>query len=188
MTVPPPTPATTSIKFPDVTAVVGCISGGDETAYRDEVQRHAAWCSESNPNGPELHKKERNHKRLPQRPSRPRSTLTGTTWEVSLSSVYWTNSLLRTNQSTWSQTQKNSFYPTAIRELNQAKQLGPETFIMFTDVYIHCKAPSVHVINHTTYKHMNVFAKLSAVLFIYTFLLPHLCTFFIAFFLPFYAP
>ena len=33
------------VKFADDTTVVGLISGGDETAYSEEVQRLAAWCS-----------------------------------------------------------------------------------------------------------------------------------------------
>ena len=36
------------VKFADDTTVVGLISGGDETAYREEVQRLAAWCSANN--------------------------------------------------------------------------------------------------------------------------------------------
>lgn len=38
----------TIVKFADDTTVVGRISGGDETAYREEVQRLAAWCSDNN--------------------------------------------------------------------------------------------------------------------------------------------
>jgi hypothetical protein len=34
------------VKFAGDTTVVGLISGGDETAYREEVQRLAVWCSE----------------------------------------------------------------------------------------------------------------------------------------------
>ncbi|XP_072547004.1 uncharacterized protein [Salminus brasiliensis] len=40
----------TIIKFADDTTVVGLISGGDETAYRDEVQGLAEWCAENNMN------------------------------------------------------------------------------------------------------------------------------------------
>lgn len=36
------------VKFADYTMVVGLISGGDETAYRGEVLKLAAWCSENN--------------------------------------------------------------------------------------------------------------------------------------------
>ena len=36
------------VKFVDDKTVVGLISGGDETAYREEVQRLAAWCSANN--------------------------------------------------------------------------------------------------------------------------------------------
>ena len=36
------------VKFADDTTVVGLISGGDETAYREEVLKLAAWCSENN--------------------------------------------------------------------------------------------------------------------------------------------
>ena len=36
------------IKFADDTTVVGLISGGDESAYRDEVQTLATWCSKNN--------------------------------------------------------------------------------------------------------------------------------------------
>lgn len=36
------------VKFADDTTVVGLISGGDETAYREEVQRLAVWCKANN--------------------------------------------------------------------------------------------------------------------------------------------
>uniref|UniRef100_A0AAQ6IK40 Alkylated DNA repair protein AlkB homologue 8 N-terminal domain-containing protein n=1 Tax=Anabas testudineus TaxID=64144 RepID=A0AAQ6IK40_ANATE len=36
------------IKFADDTTVVGLISGGDETAYRDEIQRLVGWCEDNN--------------------------------------------------------------------------------------------------------------------------------------------
>lgn len=36
------------IKFADDTTVVGLISGGDESAYRDEVERLCVWCGENN--------------------------------------------------------------------------------------------------------------------------------------------
>uniref|UniRef100_A0A669E0D3 Reverse transcriptase domain-containing protein n=1 Tax=Oreochromis niloticus TaxID=8128 RepID=A0A669E0D3_ORENI len=36
------------IKFADDTTVVGLISGGDETAYRAEVQRLSEWCVDNN--------------------------------------------------------------------------------------------------------------------------------------------
>lgn len=32
------------LKFADDTAVIGCISGGDEAAYRREVDRLMSWC------------------------------------------------------------------------------------------------------------------------------------------------
>ena len=38
----------TIIKFADDTTVVGLISGGDESDYRDEVNRLTAWCSANN--------------------------------------------------------------------------------------------------------------------------------------------
>ena len=38
----------TIITFADDTTVIGLITGGDETAYRDEVNRLAGWCSEHN--------------------------------------------------------------------------------------------------------------------------------------------
>uniref|UniRef100_A0A3P9MZN2 Reverse transcriptase domain-containing protein n=1 Tax=Poecilia reticulata TaxID=8081 RepID=A0A3P9MZN2_POERE len=38
----------TIIKFADDTTVVGLISGGDESAYRDEVERLSVWCRENN--------------------------------------------------------------------------------------------------------------------------------------------
>ncbi|XP_066531611.1 semaphorin-4A-like [Hoplias malabaricus] len=38
----------TIIKFADDTTVVGLISGGDETAYRDEVLGLVDWCAENN--------------------------------------------------------------------------------------------------------------------------------------------
>ena len=44
----PTHPSNTIIKFADDTTVIGLISGGDETAYRDEVNRLAEWCSEHN--------------------------------------------------------------------------------------------------------------------------------------------
>lgn len=36
------------IKFADDTTIVGLISKGDETAYREEVQRLSVWCKENN--------------------------------------------------------------------------------------------------------------------------------------------
>ncbi|KAK0148357.1 NLR family CARD domain-containing protein 3 [Merluccius polli] len=36
------------VKFADDTTVVGIISGGDEAAYREEVLKLVAWCSENN--------------------------------------------------------------------------------------------------------------------------------------------
>lgn len=36
------------IKFADDTTVVELISGGDEAAYREEVQRLSAWCTMNN--------------------------------------------------------------------------------------------------------------------------------------------
>ena len=36
------------VKFADDTTVMGLISNGDETAYREEVQRLTAWCSANN--------------------------------------------------------------------------------------------------------------------------------------------
>ena len=36
------------VKFSDDTTVMGLISNGDETAYREEVQRLTAWCSANN--------------------------------------------------------------------------------------------------------------------------------------------
>uniref|UniRef100_A0A3B3RCJ5 Reverse transcriptase domain-containing protein n=1 Tax=Paramormyrops kingsleyae TaxID=1676925 RepID=A0A3B3RCJ5_9TELE len=36
------------VKFADDTTVVGLISGGDESAYRDEVEKLTAWCSNNN--------------------------------------------------------------------------------------------------------------------------------------------
>ena len=44
----PTHPENAIIKFADDTTIVGLISGGDETAYREEIQRMAAWCSENN--------------------------------------------------------------------------------------------------------------------------------------------
>merc|ERR1711895_312881 len=41
-------PYTSIIKFADDTTVVGLISAGDETEYRREVARLAAWCRENN--------------------------------------------------------------------------------------------------------------------------------------------
>ena len=38
----------TIIKFADDTTVVGLISGGDETAYRVEVERLSVWCNTNN--------------------------------------------------------------------------------------------------------------------------------------------
>ncbi len=38
----------TIVKFADDTTVVGLISGGDESAYRDEVVRLSSWCKENN--------------------------------------------------------------------------------------------------------------------------------------------
>ncbi|XP_077599374.1 UBAP1-MVB12-associated (UMA)-domain containing protein 1 isoform X1 [Stigmatopora nigra] len=36
------------IKFADDTTVIGLISGGDESAYRDEVDKLSSWCSANN--------------------------------------------------------------------------------------------------------------------------------------------
>lgn len=36
------------VKFADDTTLVGLISNGDETAYREEVQRLVGWCSSNN--------------------------------------------------------------------------------------------------------------------------------------------
>lgn len=49
-TAPSPTRATQIIKFADDTTVVGLISrsGGDESAYRDEVEQLAVWCRYNN--------------------------------------------------------------------------------------------------------------------------------------------
>uniref|UniRef100_A0A3P9MQB6 Reverse transcriptase domain-containing protein n=1 Tax=Oryzias latipes TaxID=8090 RepID=A0A3P9MQB6_ORYLA len=44
----PTHPCNTIIKFADDTAVVGLISGEDETFYRDEVSRLEKWCSGNN--------------------------------------------------------------------------------------------------------------------------------------------
>jgi len=41
-------PSNTIIKFADDTTVIGLISGGDETEYRDEINRLAGWCCEHN--------------------------------------------------------------------------------------------------------------------------------------------
>lgn len=41
-------PTNTIIKFADDTTVIGLISGDDESAYRDEVQKLEVWCSENN--------------------------------------------------------------------------------------------------------------------------------------------
>lgn len=38
----------TIVKFADDTTVVGLISGGDESAYRDEVERLSSWCKDNN--------------------------------------------------------------------------------------------------------------------------------------------
>ena len=44
----PSHPSNTIIKFADDTTVGGLIIGGDETAYREEVQRLSTWCAEKN--------------------------------------------------------------------------------------------------------------------------------------------
>lgn len=36
------------MKCADDTTVVGLVSGGDKSAYRDEMQRLSAWCSVNN--------------------------------------------------------------------------------------------------------------------------------------------
>ena len=41
-------PANTIIKFADDITIVGLISGGDELAYRDEIQRLTEWCGINN--------------------------------------------------------------------------------------------------------------------------------------------
>ena len=38
----------TTIKFADDTTVVGLISEGDESAYRNEVEQLTGWCRENN--------------------------------------------------------------------------------------------------------------------------------------------
>ncbi|KAK3534759.1 hypothetical protein QTP86_024092 [Hemibagrus guttatus] len=38
----------TIVEFADDTTVVGLIAGGDESAYRDEVERLSGWCRENN--------------------------------------------------------------------------------------------------------------------------------------------
>jgi len=44
----PTHPTNTIVKFADDTTVVGLITRGDESAYRDEIQRLAVWCSDNN--------------------------------------------------------------------------------------------------------------------------------------------
>lgn len=44
----PAHPTNTIIKFTKKSTVVGLISGGDESAYRDEVQKLVCWCSDNN--------------------------------------------------------------------------------------------------------------------------------------------
>lgn len=44
----PTHPSNTIVKFADDTTVVGLITRGDESAYRDEVQRLSEWCSANN--------------------------------------------------------------------------------------------------------------------------------------------
>lgn len=44
----PSHPSNLIIKFADDTTVVGLISGGDETDYRDEVLQLSTWCSSNN--------------------------------------------------------------------------------------------------------------------------------------------
>ena len=44
----PTHPTNTIVKFADDTTVVGLITGGDESAYRDEVQRLVEWCAANN--------------------------------------------------------------------------------------------------------------------------------------------
>uniref|UniRef100_A0A8D3DB29 Reverse transcriptase domain-containing protein n=1 Tax=Scophthalmus maximus TaxID=52904 RepID=A0A8D3DB29_SCOMX len=41
-------PGNTIVKFADDTAVVGLISGGDESEYRDEILKITSWCSNNN--------------------------------------------------------------------------------------------------------------------------------------------
>uniref|UniRef100_A0A8C7XV90 Reverse transcriptase domain-containing protein n=1 Tax=Oryzias sinensis TaxID=183150 RepID=A0A8C7XV90_9TELE len=41
-------PSNTIIKFADDTTVVGLISGNDESAYQDEVERLCVWCEKNN--------------------------------------------------------------------------------------------------------------------------------------------
>ena len=44
----PTHPTSTIIQFADDTIVIGLISGVDESAYRDEVQKLTVWCSDNN--------------------------------------------------------------------------------------------------------------------------------------------
>ena len=44
----PTHPTNTIVQFADDTTVVGLITGGDESAYRDEVQRLVEWCAANN--------------------------------------------------------------------------------------------------------------------------------------------
>ena len=44
----PAHPSNTMVKFADDTTVVGLISKGNESAYRDEVVQLTQWCSEHN--------------------------------------------------------------------------------------------------------------------------------------------
>ena len=36
------------VKFSDDTTVVGCVNNANESAYREEVQRLAGWCTNNN--------------------------------------------------------------------------------------------------------------------------------------------
>lgn len=44
----PTHPSNTIIKFADDTTVVGMISNGNETVFRDEVSKLTEWCTENN--------------------------------------------------------------------------------------------------------------------------------------------
>ncbi len=63
-------PTNTIIKFADDTTIVGLISGGDETAYRDEIHRLTEW-STANNRGSECFKNQRAHHWLPKAQHKP---------------------------------------------------------------------------------------------------------------------
>ncbi len=48
MTAPPAHHSNTIVKYADDTTVVGLISGGDESAYRDEVEQLEQLCGDNN--------------------------------------------------------------------------------------------------------------------------------------------